>query len=110
VTIATAANVAAWLTDLGFIGFGIEPDAWAIAVVIVAALCGVATAISGRGRLTPALALTWGLCWLAFARLAGEPASQSVGIAAVIAACAVIAAAVTSRIVAQRSGDRVVVT
>jgi hypothetical protein len=108
VTIATAANVAAWLTDAGFSGLGIEPEVWGVAVVIVAALFGVATAIAGRGRLTPALALAWGLCWLAVARLTGEPGSTSVGIAAVIAACVVIVAAAARRIVAARSGDRIV--
>lgn len=106
VTIATAANVAAWLTALGFRGFGLDPDAWGVGVVIVAALCGVATAISGRGRLTPAIALAWGLCWLAVARITDEPASQLVGIAAVVAACVVIVAAVVYRVVAQQTDNR----
>jgi len=106
VTIATAANVAAWLTALGFRGFGINPDAWGVGVIVVAALCGVATAISGRGRLTPAIALAWGLCWLAVARITDEPASQLVGIAAVVAACVVIVVAVIYRVVIQRTDSR----
>lgn len=106
VTIATAANVAAWLTALGFRGFGIDPDAGGVGVVVVAALCGVATAISGRGRLTPAIALAWGLCWVAVARITDEPASQLVGIAAVVAACVVIVVAVVYRVVAQHADSR----
>lgn len=103
VTIATAANVAAWLTDLGFGGFGIDPDVWGVGVVIVAAILGVATAIAGRGRLTPAIALAWGLSWLAVARITDEPASPPVGITAAVAAGVVIVAAVVCRVVAQRT-------
>ncbi|MFT2816776.1 tryptophan-rich sensory protein [Leifsonia sp. A12D58] len=106
VTIATAANVAAWLTDLGFTGWGINPDVWGVIVVAVAAVVGVATAIAGRGRLTPAISLSWGLAWLAVARLSGEPESQAVGISAALAAVVVLAAAVIARVVAQRSGYR----
>lgn len=76
------------------------------AAVVVAALCGVATAISGRGRLTPAIALAWGLCWVAVARITDEPASQLVGIAAVVAACVVIVVAVVYRVVAQHADSR----
>lgn len=107
VTIATAANIAAWLTDIGFRGFDIEPQAWGVAVVAIAALVGVATAIFSHGRFTPALALAWGLGWLAVARISGEPASQLVGITAVIAAAAVLITAVTRRIVAERERRRV---
>ena len=106
VTIATAANVAAWLTALGFRGFGIDPDIWGVGVVSVAALCGVATAVAGRGRLTPALASAWGLSWVAVARITDEPASQLVGIAAVIAACVVMVAAVVRRVVAHGADNR----
>lgn len=107
VTIATAANIAAWLTDLGFTGWGIPPEIWGVAVVAVAALIGVATAVWGRGRLTPAIALAWGLAWLAVARLGGEPASQMVGGSAAVAAGVVLVAAVLVRLVVQRrSGQR----
>lgn len=98
VTIATVANVAAWLTDAGFQGFGIDPQIWGVGVVAVAALIGVATAVAGRGRLTPAIALAWGLSWVAVARFTGEPASDAVAIAALIGAVIVLAAAVVSRL------------
>lgn len=106
VTIATAANVSAWLTDAGFSGFGIDPEIWGVGVVAVAAAIGAATAAADRGRLTPALALAWGLSWLAVARLTGEPASVTVAVAAIIAAVVVLAAAVASRLVARRAGER----
>jgi hypothetical protein len=107
VTIATAANVTAWLVQLGFTGWGIRPDVWGVIVVVVAAAVGVATAIAARGRLTPAVALAWGLSWLAVARLTTEPQSQLVGIAAALAAGVVLAAAVVVRVVAQRQGPLV---
>ena len=109
VTIATAANVTAWLTQLGFSGWGLTSDAWGVIVVAVAAIVGVATAIVGRGRLAPALSLSWGLAWVAVARLTAEPESQAVGIAAALAAAIVLVAAVVSRILADRSRRRPVV-
>lgn len=102
VTIATAANITAWLTGIGFTGFGIAPDAWGVTVVIVAGMIGVATALAGRGRLTPAIALAWGLCWLAVARLTGEPESAPVGISALVAAGVVVLVAVARRVQVQR--------
>ena len=98
VSIATAANITAWLTAIGFTGGGIPADAWAIAVVAVAGLVGVATAIWGGGRLTPAIALSWGLCWIAVARSTGSPSSSVVAIAAVIAVVVVLACAVVVRV------------
>lgn len=106
VTIATAANVSAWLTDAGFRGFGIDAEIWGVAVVAVAAAIGVATAVASRGRLTPALALAWGLSWLAVARFTGEPASDIVAIAAVIGALVVLAAAVARRLLTRGAGER----
>lgn len=103
VTIATAANVSAWLTDIGFDGFGLDPEIWGVTVVVVAAIVGIATAMVGRGRFTPAIALAWGLSWLAVARLTGEPDSRIVAIAAIIAAVLVLTAAVLTRVVAHRA-------
>ncbi|GAB2518412.1 TspO/MBR family protein [Paramicrobacterium agarici] len=106
VTIATAANIAAWLSALGFTGWGVRPQVWGVIVVAVAGLIGVATALGDRGRLAPALALAWGLGWLAFGRLGGEPVSLSVGTAAVAAAVVVVVATVIVRIVAERAPER----
>lgn len=103
VTIATAANITAALVAAEFDGFGIAPDIWGVAVVIVAGLIGVATALASRGRLAPALALAWGLSWVAVARLTDEPRSATVGTATLIAAIAVLAVAAVRRLVDARS-------
>ncbi len=102
VTIATAANITAWLTAIGFSGAGLPADAWGVGVVALAGLAGVGTAIWGRGRLAPAVALAWGLAWLAVARSTGSPASSAVAIAAVIAALVVLGAAVVVRVITAR--------
>ena len=97
VTIATAANVTALLVALGFTGWGLNPTGWAVAVVCVAGVVGVATAIAGKGRIAPALSLAWGLAWLAVGRLAGELVSVPTGIAAICAAAVVLVVTAVAR-------------
>lgn len=103
VTIATAANITAWLVAIGFDGFGIAPEAWGVAVVIVAGAIGIATALASRGRLAPAIALSWGLGWVAMARLNDEPHSVAVGTTALIAAVVVLLVAIARRLIAPRT-------
>ena len=98
VCVATAANVTALLVATGFRGFGLGADAWAVLIVAVAGLVGVLVAIRGRGRLAPALSLSWGLAWVAIARLTGDLLSAPAAIAAIVAVAAVIAATITLRI------------
>jgi hypothetical protein len=98
VSIATAANAAAVLTAAGFDGFGWSPDAWAVIVLVVAALVGIMTAIVGHGRIAPALSLSWGLAWVAVGRLAGELHSTPAGVTAIVAAVLVLASTVALRL------------
>jgi len=102
VSIATAANTAAWLTDLGFDGWGIDPNAWGVIVVAVAGLVGVGLAVGGRGRLSPAASLGWGLSWVAVGRLAGDPYSVPVGVTAIVAVVVVVLVTVVIRLRAAR--------
>lgn len=98
VTIAAAANITAFVVAIGFDGWGIDPDVWAVAIVVVAGLIGVALAISGGGRFGATLSLGWGLAWLATARLTGEPHSVPTGIAAIVAVVVIVVATVVWRI------------
>ncbi|MBX3100525.1 MAG: tryptophan-rich sensory protein [Salinibacterium sp.] len=98
VTIATAANATALLVALGFRGFGLSSDGWAVAVIAVAGIIGVLLAIAGRGRIAPALSLSWGLAWVAAGRLAGELVSVPAGIAAITAAVVVLVATAVARV------------
>lgn len=103
VSIATAANVTAVLVAAGFTGFGIDPDVWAVAVLAVAGLVGVVLAVIGRGRIAPALSLSWGLAWVAVGRLSGELVSVPTGIAAIVAAVVVLAVTLIVRLTRGRS-------
>jgi hypothetical protein len=97
VAIATGANITAWLVAIGFTGFGIAPEIWALVVIAAAAAAGVALAVYGHGRIAPALSLSWGLAWVAVGRLAGEPASTITGVAAIVAVVVVLGSAIVVR-------------
>ena len=107
VCVATAANVTAALTVAGFDGFGIDPGAWAVAVIAVAGLVGVLLAVAGHGRLSPAASLCWGLAWVAVARLTGELISVPAAIAAIVAVAVVAVVTVSLRVRATRPGGGV---
>ena len=91
VSIATAANAAAVLTAAGFDGFGLSPDAWAVFVLAVAAAVGVMLAIIGKGRIAPAISLSWGIAWVSVGRLTGELISTPTGIAAIAGVVVIVA-------------------
>ena len=93
VCVATAANIAAWLTAIGFTGFGISQDVWGVAVVFVAGAVGIALAARGRAHFAPSLSLSWGLAWVAVGRLTGDLISQPTAVAAIVALVAVLASA-----------------
>ncbi|KZE89371.1 TspO/MBR family protein [Microbacterium sp. TNHR37B] len=99
VSLATVANITAWLTT------EVAPPSWAayqdgagIAVLVVVALVGLALAWRTGGRIAPALAMAWGLVWIGVARTTGEPASNAVGITAFVVAAVVLIAAVAARL------------
>ena len=102
VCVATAANITAVLVAAGFTGFGLPADVWGVVVVAVAGIVGVILALVGRGRLTPSLALAWGLAWVAVARLSGEPESIPTAIAAIVAVAAIVVTTVIARLRAIR--------
>ncbi|MCH1881727.1 tryptophan-rich sensory protein [Agrococcus sp. ARC_14] len=90
VSVATVANIAAWLADAG-----LRPAAFelpAVVVLAVVAAVGVAIAIRSRGSIAPSLAMLWGLSWIGVGRLLDQPQSLAVAVAAA-AACVVIGAA-----------------
>jgi hypothetical protein len=90
VAVATCADVAATLVDAGA-DLGDAGNALA-AVVVLAVAAGVGWWLSIRldGRWAVAGAMAWGLAWIAWGRLVGEPASALVGLAAGAAAVVVL--------------------
>jgi hypothetical protein len=105
VAIATAANITATL-----VASGVNPplpvaELLAVAVLAVAAAIGVVLARVLDGRIGVALAMAWGLAWIAVGRLSGEPASTLTGVAAAVAAAVVLTA--TGLIWLRRAGQLV---
>lgn len=102
VCIATVANTAAALVDLGMDPTGDAAVAWAVAVLVIAGAVGVLLAVGLHGRLAPAFGLAWGLAWVAVAR-GDAPESTTVATVAVLAAVVTAAAAVVVRSRSMRS-------
>jgi hypothetical protein len=105
VSIATVANITATLVASGIALPQEVAELWAVGVLAVAAVIGVVLAQVLDGRLGVALAMVWGLAWIAVGRLAGEPASSLTGAVAVVAAAVVLTA--TGLIWLRRTGQPV---
>jgi hypothetical protein len=103
VCVATAANVTAVLVAAGFDGWGVAAETWAVGVIAVVAVIGIALAVWDRGRIAPTLSLCWGLAWIAVARLTDAPASTITGVAAIVAVVAIVVATAWARVAAVRS-------
>ncbi|OYN90734.1 tryptophan-rich sensory protein [Parenemella sanctibonifatiensis] len=91
VSIATIANVAGWLGSLGWQGSPLTEESWAITMAVLATALGLALAWR-FGRLTPGLAIAWGLAWVAVGRTDGSgPQSVPVAVATAVAAAIILA-------------------
>jgi hypothetical protein len=96
ITVATIANVTAFLVVAGWDAFGLAPEIWAIAVIAVAALITLAV-LATRRDAAYALVVTWALAGIALKRSAdSSPASSAVYIAAVVAGSVVAAGIVVT--------------
>ncbi|GLB68598.1 tryptophan-rich sensory protein [Arthrobacter mangrovi] len=82
ILLAAGANAASWLAALGGDLFGWGPHVWGVLATGLVAFAGAVAAMTGRGRMSVAAALCWGLFWLALARVTGEPASVPVAVTA----------------------------
>ena len=97
VAVAACANVTA-----AFVSTGIRPndtvsDLLAVVVLAVAAGLGLVLAARLGGRYAVAVAMAWGLGWIAVGRVSGSPTSWVTAIAAAVAAVVVVGAAVLRR-------------
>ena len=93
VAVATCANITAALVDSGVDLGATANQVAAVAVLAVAAGLGVLFARRLGGRWAVAAAMAWGLAWIAVGRLNDEPRSVATGIAGIVAALVVLAAA-----------------
>jgi benzodiazapine receptor len=90
ITVATIANVTAFLVKAGWNGFGLRPEVWAAAVVAAAALITLAV-LATRRDAGYGLVVLWALSGIAIKRAAdASPASRIVFVTAV--ACGAVVA------------------
>ncbi|MDF9715065.1 tryptophan-rich sensory protein [Nocardioides sp. ChNu-153] len=86
VSLAVVANVAAASTAQGAARTGDVAVTVAVVVLVGVALVTALVARAWGGRVAVALAQAWGLAWVAYGRLAGDPESLVVGLVAGVAA------------------------
>jgi hypothetical protein len=91
VAVATCANVTAALVASGVGPSDAVSDTLAVVVLVVAAALGVVFARTLSGRWAVAIAMAWGLGWIAVGRTSGSPESLVVAVAAAAAALVVLA-------------------
>ena len=108
ICVATCANVALFLVDLGVPETGTTSELITAAVIAaVVGLSGWLLARSGHRVFAGGLAaaVVWGLAWVSAGRLTGAPESTTVGLAAAVAAVGVAALAVVT-VVRMGADDR----
>jgi len=84
------ANVTAVLAAGGFDGVGVESDSWAVAILALLGGLGVALGAWTGGRVAPAIAIAWGLGWIAAERLLGGLPSMPTAVAALVSAVVIL--------------------
>ncbi|WP_439593714.1 tryptophan-rich sensory protein [Microbacterium sp.] len=89
VSLATVANITAWLTADGPREWESAGTTLGVLVLIVVGIIGLAIAWFSRWRVAPGLALAWGLSWLAYNRLELSPQDTAIGVTAAIVALVV---------------------
>ncbi|MEO6957294.1 MAG: tryptophan-rich sensory protein [Antricoccus sp.] len=92
VAVATCANITTALIEAGLNPSAAVADTSAVIVLAVAAALGAVFAWRLGARYTVAIAMAWGLTWIAVGRLADEPVSGPTAIAAIAAAVIVVVA------------------
>src|SRR5690606_38495657 len=90
-SVAVCANIAATLVDSGVDPAAPWPNVWAVVVLVAAGLVGVVLALVTGGNIAIAVALAWGLSWIAVGRLNGEPESIVSALTAILVALVVVA-------------------
>lgn len=93
VTIATVANITAWLTQIAPADWADAAETWAVVVLVAVLVIGVVSALVTK-RIAPALATAWGLAWVVVGRMTGEPDSTTTAVAAGIVSALLIVAGV----------------
>ena len=109
VSVATVANIAAWLTADGPRTWESAGTTLGVLVVIAVGLIGIAIAWLSHWRVAPGLALAWGLSWLSINRLELTPGDTAIGVTAAVVAVVVsivpIAGSIARRAIELRNAE-----
>ena len=97
ITIASIANVAAFLVSINWDGFGISPETWAILIIIVALLITLAV-IATRKDVAYALVIIWALVGIAAKQSSNQNIVTTTEASAAITAVALIAVIILTRL------------
>ena len=96
ISVATIANISDWLYFVHWNGFGIDPQAWAVIMLVVASLLGLLMALTRRdsGYL---LVFVWAFAGIAIKQSAAPLVAYSAWVAALVALALTIYAIVQRR-------------
>jgi hypothetical protein len=87
ITVATIANLTAWLYFIEWTGFGIAPASWAVLMLTAACLIGLGVARMRRDPVYP-LVLAWSFVGIALEQSDTDLVAKSAWAAAVLSLCA----------------------
>lgn len=108
VSVASLANIAAWLAHAGVGELVIGPTAWSVVVLALGAGLAVAYAVFARRRPVVALAtgtaMAWGFAWIAVGRTQEPLVEPVVSVVAAFAAGLAIGAPLVATLLARRRG------
>jgi len=106
VSVASLANIAAFLADAGAGELGLGATAWSVIVLAAAVALSVAYAVFGRTRPTMivpiGLAMAWGLAWIGLGRSNGPVLDATVATAAFVASAIALLAPLVTSLAARR--------
>ncbi|MGC5170609.1 TspO/MBR family protein [Microbacterium sp. DT81.1] len=107
VSVATVANIAAWLTAVGPASWGAQAHLWGVVVLVLVLVIGLAISWASGWRLAPPFAMAWGCLWIGLERLGGQPYAPDVGSTALIVAGLLVLVPSTARVVTllRQGGD-----
>lgn len=106
VSVATLANITAFLAVAGVGELGLGATVWSVVVLAAAATLSVAYAVFGRRRPTlvvpVGLAMAWGLTWIGIGRTEGPVVDQTVAASAFVAAAIALVSPIATTLTARR--------
>ena len=95
ITIATIANISVALVASNWMGFGVSPETWAIAVILVALVIAVAVTVTRKDVAYP-LVIVWALVGISIKQVETTVVASSTRISAILVALAAIIVLVLS--------------